>query len=393
MSDRSIVIVGARRTPIGAFQGALSGLTAPALGGAAIKGALAHAGVDGGEVDEAVVGCCLFAGLRQAPARQAVLAAGLPVSVPCTTLSKMCGSGMKTVMQVHDALAAGSCELGVAGGMESMSNAPYLLAGAREGYRLGHGRVLDHMFHDGLEDAYDGQLMGWYADLAAAEHRIGRERQDDYARESVRRAQQAVHEGAFDAEIVPVEIASRRGTRRVSRDETPGKCDPARIATLKPAFRPEGTVTAANASSISDGAAALVLATEAGAARRGAPPLARIVAMATHAGEPRHFPFAPVPAIEAVLRRAGWRADDVDLFEINEAFAIVTLLAMDRLGLPAERVNVDGGACALGHPIGATGARLLVTLIHSLARRGLRRGVAALCIGGGEASAMAIELA
>jgi acetyl-CoA C-acetyltransferase len=392
MPSHSVVILGAKRTPIGAFQGALAGLTAPQLGAAAIAAAVAQSGVPGADIDDAVIGCCLFGGLRQAPARQAVLGAGLPVSVPCATLSKMCGSGMKAAMQIHDAIVAGNCGVGLAGGMESMSNAPYLMTRARAGYRLGHGQLYDHMFLDGLEDAYEGQLMGHYADLSAAARGIGRERQDAYAAESVRRAQAAGAEGRFAAELVPVELAGRQGKVTVASDETPGKCDIGRIAQLKPAFRQEGTVTAANASSISDGAAALVLSSAAEAKRRGARPLARIVASATHAAEPAQFPTAPVPAIRQLLARAGWTVGDVDLFEINEAFAMVTLLAMDELGLPAEKVNINGGACALGHPIGATGARLLVTLIHALQQRGLRRGVAALCIGGGEASAMAIEL-
>lgn len=392
MSDNSVVIVGAKRTPIGAFQGALSPVTAPRLGAAAVAAAVAQSGIAGADIDDAVMGCCLFAGLKQAPARQAVLGAGLPNSIPCTTLSKMCGSGMKAVMQIHDSIVAGNCSVGIAGGMESMSNAPYLLAKAREGYRLGHGQLLDHMFHDGLEDAYDGQVMGYYADLSAAARGIGRERQDAFAAESVRRAQNAVQEGAFSDEIAPVEIVGRKGTITVSADETPGKCDIGKIPALKPAFRKEGTITAANASSISDGAAVLVLTSEVEARRRGIMPLARIVASATYAADPQQFATAPVPAIKKMLAKAGWTVSDVDLFEINEAFAVVTLLAMDDLGIPVEKVNINGGACALGHPIGATGARLLVTLIHSLKRRGLKRGVAALCIGGGEASAMAIEL-
>ncbi len=392
MSDNSVVIVGAKRTPIGAFQGALSPLPAPRLGAAAVASAVAQSGISGADIDDAVMGCCLFAGLKQAPARQAVLGAGLPDSIPCTTLSKMCGSGMKAVMQIHDSIVAGNCSVGIAGGMESMSNAPYLLAKARDGYRLGHGQLLDHMFHDGLEDAYDGQLMGYYADLSAAMGGIDRERQDAFAAESVRRAQGAVRDGLFAAEIAAVEITGRKGTLTVSADETPGKCDLSKIPLLKPAFRKDGTITAANASSISDGAAALVLTSEGEAQRRRVEPLARIVASATYAANPQQFSTAPAPAIRKMLAKAGWKVADVDLFEINEAFAVVTLLAMDDLGIAAEKVNINGGACALGHPIGATGARLLVTLLHSLRRRGLKRGVAALCIGGGEASAMAIEL-
>ena len=392
MPNNSIVIVGAKRTPIGAFQGELSTLTAPQLGSAAVAAAVAQSGIAGADIDDAVMGCCLVSGLRQAPARQAVRGAGLPDSIPCTTLSKMCGSGMKTVMQIHDSIVAGNCSVGIAGGMESMSNAPYLLSKARSGYRLGHGQLLDHMFHDGLEDAYDGQLMGYYADLSAAAHGIGRGRQDAFAVESVRRAQAAIQDRVFADEIVPIEIAGRKGAIVVRTDETPGKCDLTKIPALRPAFREDGTITPANASSISDGAAALVLTSEMKARRWQAEPLARIVASATYAADPQQFAVAPAPAIRKMLAKAGWTVGDVDLFEINEAFAVVTLLAMDDLGIPAEKVNIAGGACALGHPIGATGARLLVTLIHALRRRGLKRGVAALCIGGGEASAMAIEL-
>ena len=392
MSDSSVVIVGAKRTPIGAFQGALSSLVAPRLGATAVAAAVGQSGIAGADIDEAVIGCCLFAGLKQAPARQAVLGAGLPNSIPCTTLSKMCGSGMKAVMQVHDAIVAGNCTVGIAGGMESMSNAPYLLGRARDGYRLGHGQLLDHMFCDGLEDAYDGQLMGYYADLVAAARGIGRERQDAFAAESVRRAQAAVSSGAFRDEIAPVEIDGRKGKITMSEDETPGRCDLAKIPLLKAAFRKEGTITAANASSISDGAAALVLLREGEARRRKVMPLARIVASASHAADPQQFATAPVPAIRKALAKAGWSVADVDLFEINEAFAVVTLAAIDDLGIAAEKVNVNGGACALGHPIGASGARVLVTLINALSKRNLKRGVAALCIGGGEASAMAIEL-
>ena len=388
----SIVIVAARRTPIGAFQGCLTPLGAPQLASAAIRGAFSGLGELGREVDEAVFGCCLMAGLKQAPARQAVLGAGLPDSVPATTLTKMCGSGMKATMLVHDMLLAGSCSVGLAGGMESMSNAPYVLTRARGGYRLGHGQAFDHMFLDGLEDAYEGKLMGYFADLAAAEFGIARERQDAYAAESVRRAQHAVASGAFRDEIVPVAIPSRHGEQIISDDETPGTCDIAKIPKLKPAFTKDGTITPANASSISDGAAALVMMRASEALRRGITPLARILSHATHAQQPGRFPTAPAPAIRRALERAGWGVGDVDLFEINEAFAVVTLLAMDELGLPAEVVNVNGGACAMGHPVGATGARILVTLIHALRARGLRRGLASLCIGGGEATAMAIEV-
>ncbi len=388
----SIVIVAARRTPIGAFQGCLTPLSAPQLASAAIRGAFSGLGELGRDVDEAVFGCCLMAGVKQAPARQAVIGAGLPDSVPATTLTKMCGSGMKATMLVHDMLLAGSCNVGLAGGMESMSNAPYVLTRARGGYRLGHGQAFDHMFLDGLEDAYEGKLMGYFADLAAAEFGIARERQDAYAAESVRRAQHAVASGAFREEIVPVAIPGRQGEKVISDDETPGTCDIAKIPKLKPAFTKDGSITPANASSISDGAAALVMMRESEALRRGITPLARILSHATHAQQPGRFPTAPAPAIRRALERAGWCVGDVDLFEINEAFAVVTLLAMDELGLPAEVVNVNGGACAMGHPVGATGARILVTLIHALRARGLRRGLASLCIGGGEATAMAIEV-
>ena len=391
MSD-PVVIVAARRTPIGAFQGCLTPLNAPQLASAAIRGAFSGLGELGRDVDEAVFGCCLMAGVKQAPARQAVIGAGLPDSVPATTLTKMCGSGMKATMLVHDMLLAGSCNVGLAGGMESMSNAPYVLTRARGGYRLGHGQAFDHMFLDGLEDAYEGKLMGYFADLAAAEFGIARERQDAYAAESVRRAQHAVASGAFREEIVPVAIPGRQGEKVISDDETPGTCDIAKISKLKPAFTQDGTITPANASSISDGAAALVMMRESEALRRGITPLARILSHATHAQQPGRFPTAPAPAIRRALERAGWGVGDVDLFEINEAFAVVTLLAMDELGLPAEVVNVNGGACAMGHPVGATGARILVTLIHALRTRGLRRGLASLCIGGGEATAMAIEV-
>ncbi|HOY02879.1 acetyl-CoA C-acyltransferase [Zoogloea sp.] len=388
----SIVIVAARRTPIGAFQGCLTPLSAPQLASAAIRGAFSGLGELGRDVDEAVFGCCLMAGVKQAPARQAVIGAGLPDSVPATTLTKMCGSGMKATMLVHDMLLAGSCNVGLAGGMESMSNAPYVLTRARGGYRLGHGQAFDHMFLDGLEDAYEGKLMGYFADLAAAEFGIARERQDAYAAESVRRAQHAVASGAFREEIAPVAIPGRQGEKVISDDETPGTCDIAKIPKLKPAFTKDGSITPANASSISDGAAALVMMRESEALRRGITPLARILSHATHAQQPGRFPTAPAPAIRRALERAGWGVGDVDLFEINEAFAVVTLLAMDELGLPAEVVNVNGGACAMGHPVGATGARILVTLIHALRARGLRRGLASLCIGGGEATAMAIEV-
>ncbi|MBI2731941.1 MAG: acetyl-CoA C-acyltransferase [Aquabacterium sp.] len=388
-----VVIVGAKRTPIGAFQGQFQAMSATALGGAAVAGALAQAGLSGSaEIGEVLMGCCLMAGLGQAPARQAAIAAGLPNSVGATTLSKMCGSGMKTTMLAHDQLRAGVADFFVAGGMESMSNAPYLLPAERAGQRLGHGRTIDHMFFDGLQDAYGGELMGHYADLVAEQQGYTRAQQDAYATESVLRARAAVETGLFVDEIVPVAIKGRGEPVLVSQDETPSKCQPDKITRLKPAFRPEGTVTPASSASISDGAAALVLTRASIAQQRGMTALARIVAHSTYAGEPGLFATAPVPAIQRVLAKAGWRAADVDLFEVNEAFAIVALHAMRELGLPHDKVNVAGGACALGHPIGATGARIIVSLIHALRRMGGRRGVASLCIGGGEATAIAIEI-
>ena len=384
-----IVIASAVRTPMGGFQGALAGVTAPQLGAVAIAGALARAGIPGEAVDEALMGNVLPAGLGQAPARQAALGAGLPQSVPCTTISKVCGSGMKAVMLAHDLIVAGSASIVVAGGMESMSNAPYLLDRARSGYRLGHGRVLDHMFLDGLEDAYEkGRLMGTFAEDTARHFQFSRQMQDDYALASLDRAKAAIANGAFVDEIVPVSV----GGAQVSVDEQPGKARPDKIPQLKPAFHPQGTVTAANSSSISDGAAALVLMRLSEAERRGVTPLATIVGHASHARAPAWFTTAPVGAVEALMQKTGWSLDQVDLVEINEAFAVVALAAMRDLGLPHDKVNVNGGACALGHPIGASGARILVTLLGALRRRGLRRGVATLCIGGGEATAMAVEL-
>lgn len=385
----SIVIVGAKRTPIGAFNGSLSAFKAPELGAIAIRAAVAQAGVDPASVDEAIMGLCLFANVGQAPARQAVLGAGLPTSTPATTISKMCGSGMKSVMLAHDLLLAGTCNVAVAGGMESMTNAPYVIPRGRQGYRLGHGQFLDHMYCDGLEDAYEGHLMGYYADLAAEARGIGREAQDAYARESLLRAQASVAEGRFRDEIAPV--ALKRGGE-FAADETPGQCDAARLPKLKAVFRDGGSVTAGNASSISDGAAALVLMRESDAIRQGRSPLARIVAHATHANPPQQFADAPVLAARRVFDKAGWSARDVDLYEVNEAFAMVTMIALDELGIGHDRLNVNGGACALGHPVGATGARLLVTLVHALKQRGLKRGLASLCLGGGEATAVGLEL-
>jgi acetyl-CoA C-acetyltransferase len=390
MSKDTIVIAAARRTPIGAFQGALGPVVAPQLAATAIRAALGDAGLAPAEVSEAIIGCVLPAGLGQAPARQAALAAGLPDAVGCTTINKVCGSGMKAVMFGHDLLRAGSASVVLAGGMESMSNAPYLLPKARAGYRMGHQEVLDHMFYDGLQNPYDGNMMGHFAELTAEKYGFTREAQDKFSLESVQFALQAIG-GAFEAEIAPVTVKTRRGEQVVSEDEEPGRCEIDKIPTMRPAFRKDGTVTAASSSSISDGAAALLLMTEAEAARRGIEPLARIVGHAGYAHAPEWFTTAPVSAMEHLLDRVGWRADDVDLYEINEAFAIVTMAAIHDLGLDRAKVNVNGGACALGHPIGATGARLLVTLAHALRARGLKRGVASLCIGGGEATAVAIE--
>jgi acetyl-CoA C-acetyltransferase len=390
MSKDTIVIAAARRTPIGAFQGGLSPVTAPQLAATAIRAALGDAGLTPAEVSEAIIGCVLPAGLGQAPARQAALAAGLPDAVGCTTINKVCGSGMKAVMFGHDLLRAGSASVVLAGGMESMSNAPYLLPKARAGYRMGHQEVLDHMFYDGLQNPYDGNMMGHFAELTAEKYGFTREAQDKFSLESVQFALRAIG-GAFEVEIAPVTVKTRRGDQVVSQDEEPGRCEIDKIPTMRPAFRKDGTVTAASSSSISDGAAALLLMTEAEATRRGIEPLARIVGHAGYAHAPEWFTTAPVSAMEYLLDRVGWRADEVDLYEINEAFAIVTMAAIHDLGLDRAKVNVNGGACALGHPIGATGARLLVTLAHALRARGLKRGVASLCIGGGEATAVAIE--
>jgi acetyl-CoA C-acetyltransferase len=387
-----IVIAGAARTPMGGFQGDLKDKQAPELGSVAIRAALERGGIGPAEVDEVLMGCVLPAGLGQAPARQASLGAGLPEAVGCTTVNKVCGSGMKAAMLAHDLIAAGSAAIVVAGGMESMTNAPYLLDRARAGYRLGHGRVLDHMFLDGLEDAYDkGRLMGTFAEDTAQAYQFTREAQDAYAIESLRRAKRAGEDGSFAAEIVPVSVKGRGGESLVERDEQPRKADPAKIPTLKPAFRPDGTVTAANSSSISDGAAALVLMRRSEAEHRGLAPLAVIRGHATHAQAPALFTTAPVAAIRKLLDKVGWDRELVDLYEINEAFAVVAMAAMRDLGLPHDKVNVHGGACALGHPIGASGARLVVTLLAALKRHGLRRGIASLCIGGGEATALAVE--
>jgi acetyl-CoA C-acetyltransferase len=387
-----VVIVSAARTPMGGFLGDLAGLSAAELGNAAIRATLERAGVAFDAIDTVLMGCVLQAGQGQAPARQAALGAGLSQAVQCTTLNKMCGSGMQALMLGHDQLLAGSAEVLVAGGMESMSNAPYLLQRSRGGYRMGHGQVLDHMFLDGLEDAYErGRLMGTFAEDCAQSYGFTREEQDAFALESLRRAQQAMSAGHFADEIVAVEAPAGRERRLIAADEQPPKAKPEKIPTLKPAFRDGGTVTAANSSSISDGAAALLLMRQSEAQKRGLTPLARILAHAGHAQAPSLFTTAPVTAIRRVLERSGWGLDDVDLFEINEAFAVVPMAAMRELGIDHAKLNVHGGACALGHPIGASGARILVTLLAALQQRGLKRGVAAVCIGGGEATAVAIE--
>ncbi len=391
MAAQDVVILSGARTPMGGFQGELSGRTAPELGAAAIGEAVRRSGVSANEIDETVMGCVLPGGLGQAPARQAAVYAGVPFSVPATTINKMCGSGMKAVMMAADQISTGRASLAIAGGMESMSNAPYLLPKARGGLRLGHGEVKDSMFLDGLEDAYEHRLMGAYAEDAARHYQFTRAEQDAYATESLARAKRAQDSGAFLSEIIAVNVPAKGGEVSVAADEQPRKADPSKIATLKPAFAKDGTVTAANSSSISDGAAALILASADEAKKRGLKPIARIVAQASNAAEPKWFTTAPVGAIEKVLKAAGWKKEDVDLFEINEAFAVVAMIAMRDLGLPHEKVNVNGGACALGHPIGASGARIIVTLLAALEKRGLKRGVAALCIGGGEATAVAVE--
>lgn len=387
-----IVIVGAARTPMGGFQGDLKDVTAPQLGATAIKAALDKAQVAAQEVQEVIMGCVLPAGQGQAPARQASLAAGIPKSVGCTTINKMCGSGMKAAMLAHDLIRAGTNDLMVAGGMESMSNAPYLLPGARAGLRMSHGQVMDHMFLDGLEDAYDkGQLMGAFAEDCAERYRFSREAQDEFAITSLNRARKAIDDGTFAHEVVPVTVKTRKGEQTIVHDEQPPKANIDKIPLLRPAFRKDGTVTPANSSSISDGGAALVLMPLSEAERRGLQPLAKVLGHATHAHEPGWFTTAPVDAIKKLLEKVGWSTSDVDLYEINEAFAVVTMAAMHDLGLPHDKVNVHGGACALGHPIGASGARILVTLLAALEKYDRKRGVAALCIGGGEATAMAVE--
>ena len=387
-----VVIIGAARTPMGGFQGVFSGVTAADLGGTAIAAALESAGTPPESVEELLMGCVLPAGQGQAPARQAGFRAGLGQEVPATTLNKMCGSGMKAVMIAHDQLALGHTGLMVAGGMESMTEAPYLLPQMRGGARIGHGRVIDHMFLDGLEDAYDkGRLMGTFAEDCAEKYQFTREAQDDYALVSLTNALAAQADGAFDGEIAAVTVQTRKGEMAVTADEQPANARPEKIPTLKPAFRKDGTVTAANASSISDGAAALVLATRTRAEALGAPIRAVIRGHASHAQEPGWFSTAPIPAARKLLKRLGWSVESVDLWEVNEAFAVVPMAFMQDLGIPREKMNVNGGACALGHPIGASGARIIVTLLHALENRGLKRGVAAICIGGGEGTAIAIE--
>jgi acetyl-CoA C-acetyltransferase len=389
----AVMILSARRTPIGAFQGALASMSAPQLGAAAMSAAIGSAGVPAADLDEVIMGCVLPAGLGQAPARQAALGAGVPVQVPATTVNKMCGSGMKALMIGADQLSAGRASLVLAGGLESMTNAPYLLPKARGGYRMGHGEILDHMFYDGLQSPWDGRLMGCFADATAQQYGFTRDQQDAFAAESVRRALRALQAGEFDAEVAAVEVKGRKGATRVARDETPFGCDVARIPALKPAFGAGGTVTAASSSSISDGAAASVLTRESVARARGLRPVARLAAWSSSALAPEWFTVAPVAAIQKVLQEAGWKVGDVDLFEVNEAFAVVAMAAQRDLDIDPLRLNVNGGACALGHPIGATGARIITTLIHALRQRGGRRGVAALCIGGGEATAVGLELA
>lgn len=390
MSD--IVIVSGTRTPMGGFQGSLSSVPAVELGALAIREAVARAGIQPADVQEVIMGCVLPAGLKQGPARQASLGAGLPAATGCTTINKLCGSGMKAVMQAFDALKAGSNEVMVAGGMESMSNAPYIIEKARTGLRMGHGEIKDHMFLDGLEDARTGRLMGSFAQETADKYGITREEMDAYAIESLKRAQAAIQSGELASEIVPVTVTSRKGEVVVKDDEQPLTANLDKIPTLKPAFKKDGTITAANASSISDGASALVLMTAEEAAKRGLKPLAKIVAHATQSQDPSEFTIAPIGAMSNLFKKTGWSKDDVDLYEINEAFAMVTMLAMREHGLDHAKVNIYGGACAQGHPVGSTGSRLIITLINALQKKGGKRGVASLCIGGGEATAVAIEL-
>jgi acetyl-CoA C-acetyltransferase len=392
MSDHDVVIVSAQRTPIGAFQGALAPVTATQLGSVAIKGALEAAGIKPGEVQEVIMGNVLSAGLGQCPARQAALGAGLPISTPAVTINKVCGSSLKAVMMAADQIRTGDIDIAIAGGLESMTNAPYLLPKARSGYRMGHGEIIDHMLYDGLTSPWDGKSMGCFGDATAAKYNFTRAAQDAYAAESVKRAMRALEAGDFDREVVPVTVKGRKGDVVVSRDETPATCNIEKISSLKPAFSKDGTVTAASSASISDGAAALVVMSAAAAKARGLKPLVRVLAYATHSQEPEWFTTAPVGAIKKTLAKLGWRPHDADLYEINEAFAVVTMATMRDVDIDHARVNVNGGACALGHPIGATGARILTTLIHALLRRGGKRGIASLCLGGGEAVSVAVEV-
>jgi acetyl-CoA C-acetyltransferase len=392
MSSDPVVILSARRTPVGAFQGAFAAVTAPQLGAVAIKAALADSGLAAADIDEVIMGCVLSAGIGQAPARQAAIGAGLPTSAPATTVNKMCGSAMRAVMTGADQILAGSAKVVVAGGLESMTNAPYLLPKARSGYRMGNQEVLDHMFYDGLQSPWDGQLMGCFAESTAEKYGFSRQAQDQFAAESVRRALAAVNNGDFKPEVAPVTAKSRKGEVLIDKDETPFTLDIAKIPTLKPAFKKDGTVTAASSSGISDGAAALVLTRESFAAAKGLKPLARILGYASFAREPEWFTVAPVGAIQKLLTQLNWKPGDADLYEINEAFAAVPMAAIKDLSLDHAKVNVNGGACALGHPIGATGARILTTLLYALKARGKKRGIASLCIGGGEATAIAVEL-
>lgn len=392
MSSDAVVIVNGARTPMGGFQGALSAVTAPQLGAVVIQEAIRRAGLAPEDVPEVIMGCVLPAGLKQGPARQAMRLAGLPDSTGATTINKLCGSGMKATMLARDLIRAGTNDIMLAGGMESMSNAPYLLDRARGGYRMGHGQVLDHMFLDGLEDAETGRLMGSFAQDMADRHNLSRKDMDDYAIASLKRAQEAISNGWFADEIAPVSVKTRKGEVVVTEDEQPGNANIEKIPTLKPAFAKDGTVTAANASSISDGASALVLARESVAQARGLQPLARILGHSTHSRHPSEFTIAPCGALQTILEQVGWTIADVDLFEVNEAFAMVAMLPMRELGIPHEKLNIHGGACALGHPIGSTGSRIILTLIHALRRTGGKKGIASLCIGGGEATAVALEL-
>lgn len=392
MSNEAVVIVAAKRTPMGGFMGALSGASATELGATAIKSVMSETGLTDASIDEVIMGCVLPAGLGQAPARQAMLHAGLARSTGATTINKVCGSGLKAAMLAHDLIKAGSISSAIAGGMESMTNSPYFIPKARGGMRMGHGEIKDHMMADGLEDAYDNKAMGCFAQATADDYGITREEMDEFALSSLSKANEAIANGSFNNEVVPHVLKTRKGDVEVAIDEQPGNARPDKIPGLRPAFKKDGTITAANSSSISDGAAALILMSESEAKKQGLTPLCKVVAHATHSQAPAEFTVAPVGAMNTLLEKAGWDKTDVDLWEINEAFAMVTMLAIKELGLEQSKVNVNGGACALGHPIGASGARILVTLIHALRNRGLSKGVASLCIGGGEAVALAVEV-